>query len=290
MMSMEFTYRFNRGCKSRMTYFTKRFIKGFTKGFTEGSTKRVMKRTAVSQIALLIIFMGLVFASPVIAGEAEDIVTIKKVLTDLMPKTEADSIKPAAFPGMYEAIYGPQVIYISGDGRYMLEGDLYDLKNQVNLTEANRRVGREKVISEMDEKSMIVFSPAADKVKYTITAFTDIDCGYCRKMHKQIDEYNKLGIAMRYVSYPRSGVDTPSYYKAVSVWCAADRKAAMTQAKSGVVLPKADCETPIKAHMEAAKLVGVTGTPTLVLENGRVIPGYVEPKRLIQILDQLKQG
>jgi thiol:disulfide interchange protein DsbC len=269
-----------------MTYFTKGFMKEFTNGFT----KHRMKRPAASLLAMVVFFMGFVLASPLIAGEAEDIATIKKVLGGLMPKAQADSIKPAAFPGMYEAIYGPQVIYISGDGRYMLEGDLYDLKNQINLTETNRRVGREKVISGIDEKTMIVFSPAADKVKYTITAFTDIDCGYCRKMHKQIDEYNKLGIAMRYLSYPRSGVDTPSYFKAVSVWCSADRKAAMTQAKSGIVLPKADCETPIKAHMEAASLVGVTGTPTLVLENGRVIPGYVEPKRLIQILDQLKQG
>ena len=99
-----------------------------------------------------------------------------------------------------------------------------------------------------------------------------------------------MGIAFRYLAYPRSGVNTPSYYKAVSVWCADDKKAAMTKAKSGETLPKADCDNPIKGHMEAAKLVGVTGTPTMVLENGKVIPGYVEPKRLIKILEQLKNG
>ena len=237
-----------------------------------------------------VLLMGLVCAAQSFAGEAEDVSVIKKVLAELMPQAKADSVKPAGFPGMYEAVFGPQIIYISGDGRYMLEGDLYDLKNRMNLTETKRRVGRAKTIRDIDEKTMVVFSPAADKVKHTITAFTDIDCGYCRKMHKQIAEYNKLGIAMRYLSYPRSGINTPSYFKAVSVWCSDDRQAAMTKAKAGETLAKANCETPIKAHMDAAKLVGVTGTPTLVLENGRVIPGYVEPKRLIQILDELKKS
>ena len=246
----------------------------------------MQKRIAAS----LILLMGFVFSTQSFADEAEDIGIIKKVLAELMPQAQVDSIKPAVFPGMYEAVFGPQIIYISGDGRYMFEGDLYDIKNRMNLTETKRGAGRAKIVREMDEKTMVVFSPAADKVKYTITAFTDIDCGYCRKMHKQIEEYNKLGIAMRYMAYPRSGVNTPSYYKAVSVWCAKDKQAAMTKAKSGETLPKANCDNPIDEHMEAAKLVGVTGTPTLVLESGRVIPGYVEPKRLLKILEQLNNG
>jgi thiol:disulfide interchange protein DsbC len=249
-----------------------------------------MKYFIQKATAPLLLLMGLVCAAQSFAGEAEDVSVIKRVLAELMPQAKADSVKPAGFPGMYEAVFGPQIIYISADGRYMLEGDLYDLKNRMNLTETKRRVGRAKTVNSMDEKTMVVFSPAADKVKHTITAFTDIDCGYCRKMHKQMEEYNKLGIAMRYLAYPRSGVNTPSYFKAVSVWCADDKQAAMTKAKSGETLPKANCETPIKAHMDAAKLVGVTGTPTMVLENGRVIPGYVEPKRLIQILDELKKS
>lgn len=248
--------------------------------------KYFTKKTA----AYVVLVIGLVFSTQSFSGEAEDISIIKKVLGELMPQAQVDSIKPAGFPGMYEAVFGPQIIYISGDGRFMLEGDLYDLKNRMNLTETKRRVGRAKTMNEMEEKTMVVFSPGADKVKHTITAFTDIDCGYCRKMHKQMKEYNALGIEMRYLAYPRSGVNTPSYFKAVSVWCADDKQAAMTKAKSGETLPKADCDTPIKAHMDAAKLVGVTGTPTMVLENGRVIPGYVEPKRLIKILDELKKG
>lgn len=252
--------------------------------------KYFTQKTATSRIVLFVLLVGLACSAQSLAAESDDIATIKKVLSELMPQAQAESIKPAAMPGMYEAVFGPQIIYISGDGRFMFEGDLYDLKNRMNLTETKRSVGRAKTVHDMDEKTMVVFSPAADKVKYTITAFTDIDCGYCRKMHTQMKEYNDLGIAFRYMAYPRSGVDTPSYFKAVSVWCAGDRQAAMTKAKAGENLAKADCETPIKAHMDAAKLVGVTGTPTMVLENGRVIPGYVEPKRLIQILDQMKEG
>lgn len=252
------------------------------------SYKSKERKSIARMVASLAFVLSFPFVSQVMAGEAEDISAIKKVLTALMPQAQADSIKPAAFPGMYEAIYGPQIIYISSDGRYMLEGDLYDLKNRMNLTEAKRRVGRAKVISAMDEKDLVVFAPEKEKIKYTITAFTDIDCGYCRKLHKQIKEYNDLGISIRYAAYPRSGVNTPSYYKAVSVWCADDRKDALTKSKAGATLPRADCENPVKDQMEAAKLVGVTGTPTLVLEGGRVIPGYVEPKRLLKILEQFK--
>lgn len=249
--------------------------------------KFFMKKAITNTITMLVFLTGLAFSSTSMAGEAEEIAVISKVLAELMPAGKADSIKPAPFPGMYEALFGPRVIYISADGRYILEGDLYDLETRINLTETKRHAGRAKVVSAMDENDMIMFAPEAGKLKHTITVFTDIDCGYCRKMHKQMKQYNELGITMRYLAYPRSGVDTPSYYKAVSVWCADDRPAAMTESKSGATLPRVDCKNPVKQHMEAAKVVGVSGTPTMVLENGRVIPGYVEPQRLIKILDQM---
>jgi thiol:disulfide interchange protein DsbC len=234
------------------------------------------------------VFLGIGYAAAVTAGEAEDIATVKQVLSSLMPQAQPESITASALPGMYEAVYGPQIIYVSKDGRYMFEGDLYDLRTRVNLTEDRRRDGRSRVMAKIDPKTMIVFAP--EKTKHVITAFTDIDCGYCRKLHKQIAEYNDLGIEIRYLAYPRAGLNTPSYDKAVSVWCAADQREALTRAKAGEKLPKADCDNPVKSHMAAAREVGVTGTPTLVLESGRVIPGYVEPKRLIQILDQLKSS
>lgn len=231
------------------------------------------------------------------AGEKEDITKITSVLKSIMPNATPDSVNASVVPGMYEAVFGPQVIYVSNDGRYIFEGDLYDITTRTNLTEIKRRDGREKVISNLDADGMIIFSP--ENPKYTITAFTDIDCGYCRKLHNQIDEYNKLGIAFRYLSYPRSGVNTPSYAKALSVWCAKDPKEAITFAKGGAKLEQVrqivqvegkDCKNTVLSHMNAAKEVGVTGTPTLVIDNGQVIPGYVEPERLLKILDDIHEG
>jgi thiol:disulfide interchange protein DsbC len=244
---------------------------------------------------VMVIGMSLGISSSVLADEQQDIKKITSVLSKLMPKAKPDSIKPAVIPGMYEAVFGPQVVYVSKDGRYVLEGDLYDLTTRTNLTDIQRRSGREKVISSIDPSTMIDFAPK--KVKYTITAFTDIDCAYCRKLHKHMADYNKLGIEFRYMSFPRSGVNTPSFYKAVSVWCAKDRKKAITDAKNGESLKQIqqiaqvkgkDCRSIILNHMQAAKEVGVNGTPTLVLSNGQVIPGYVEPQRLIKILDQIQ--
>lgn len=241
------------------------------------------------------------FSIPAIADEKSDakseLAQVTKVLSKLMPNAKADSIADSVIPGMYEAVFGPQVIYISNNGRYILEGDLYDLSTRTNLTEDKRRVGRAKVVNNLDAKAMVIFSPK--EVKYTITAFTDIDCGYCRKLHNQMAEYNKLGIEFRYLAYPRSGVGSPSYLKALSVWCAKDPQEAMSFAKGGAKLEQIqaitqvkekDCKDEILSHMAAAKQVGVTGTPTLVFDNGQVAPGYVEPKRLIQILEQMKKS
>lgn len=245
---------------------------------------------------LLAITLVLGVSSSALADEKE-IALVTGVLQSIMPNAKPDSVSESVLPGMYEAVFGPQVIYVSKDGRYIFEGDLYDISTRTNLTENKRRDGRAKVVGNLSTDGMIIFTP--ENPKYTITAFTDIDCGYCRKMHKQMAEYNKLGIAFRYLAYPRSGVNTPSYLKALSVWCAKDTQEAMTFAKSGAKLEQIqevtqvegkDCKDTVVNHMSAAREVGVTGTPTLVFDNGQVVPGYVEPQRLIQILDQMSKS
>lgn len=246
---------------------------------------KYLQKTCVFALALASLMLSFL----AVAGEAEDIKAISAVLAKVNPTAKPDRVAPSVIPGLYEAVYGPQVIYISKDGAYLLEGDLFDVKRRVNLTEEKREKGRADVVNAIDPKTMIIFKPKGE-VKHTITAFTDIDCGYCRKLHKQITEYNDLGIEVRYLSYPRAGVDSPSYDKAVSVWCSDNRQEAMTKAKSGETPEKKTCDNPVKEHMAAAREVGVTGTPSLVLESGKLLPGYVEPKRLIKILDQLKSS
>lgn len=226
---------------------------------------------------------------------ANDLDTVKDTLGKLMPKATPDSVMESAIPGIYEAVFGANVIYVSGDGRYMVEGDLYDLQKRENLTENKRETGRMKAIGSIPHDTMIIFKPEDGKTKYVITAFTDIDCGYCRKLHEQIADYNKLGIEVHYLAYPRAGLNSASYYKAESVWCATNQQKAMTFAKSGAKLEQIkaleqvkdkDCKPIIREHMDVAKEVGVSGTPTLVMNNGKVLPGYVAPDRLIQYLDK----
>ena len=226
---------------------------------------------------------------------ANDLDTVKDTLSRLMPKSSPDSVMESVIPGMYEAVYGANVIYISADGRYMVEGDLFDLKKRENLTENKRETGRVKALSTLSEDSMIIFKPKDGEIKHVITAFTDIDCGYCRKLHEQIADYNKLGIEVRYLSYPRAGLNSASYYKAEAVWCSTDPKKAITFAKSGAKLEQIkaltqvegkDCKPIIREHMDVAKEVGVSGTPTLVMNTGKVLPGYVAPNQLLKYLDK----
>jgi len=228
-------------------------------------------------------------------AEQKKLDTIQAVLKNFMPRGTPDSVAESVVPGLYEAVYGAQVIYISDNGRYMVEGDMYDLKNRVNITETRRQNGRVKAIDNINKDSFIEFKPENGDSKFTVTAFTDIDCGYCRKLHKEINEYNKLGITIRYASFPRSGINSPSYYKAENVWCAKDQQKAMTFAKSGATLdqlknleksPGKQCGDIIKQHYQTAREVGVTGTPTLVKSDGQVIPGYVPASRLLDILKQ----
>ena len=240
--------------------------------------------------------IGALVSVPIANAEEQDkgLETVKAAITSLQLRDKPEKITKSVIPGMYEVVIGQYILYVSADGHYMLQGDLYDVQKRVNLTDEIRQEGRIKAMKALDEDSLIVFSPKPEKVKYTITAFTDVDCGYCRKLHKEIKEYNDLGIAVRYASYPRAGVNSPSYYKAAAVWCAVDQHKAMTMAKNGASLDQLKgldqvkgktCDDSIKQQMKVANLIGVTGTPTLVMQDGSVLPGYLPPKRLLEALD-----
>jgi thiol:disulfide interchange protein DsbC len=231
---------------------------------------------------LAVLAMGLNGMAAVAADEME---AINKVLQNIIPGSTPDSVAESVIPGLYQVSYGPDVIYITKDGHYVLQGDLVDTGTRENLTEAVRSVARLKLINGVDQKSMIVFAPK--EVRHTVTVFTDVDCGFCRKLHSQIADYNKYGIAIRYLAFPRSGVNTESYYKAVSVWCAADRKDALTHAKLGEVMKKKTCDNPVREHMALADKLGVNATPTLILEDGSLISGYIPPDRMSAMLDQM---
>ena len=209
-------------------------------------------------------------------------------LAALAPDMEPDHVVETPLGGMYEVQFGSVVVYLSGDGRYMLRGDLIDLAARRNLTEETRRSARAEAVGALGEASMIVFEP--DAVKHTVTVFTDVDCAYCARLHRQMADYNRLGIEIRYTAFPRAGIGSPTYDKMVSVWCAADQHTAMTDAKAGMSVEDARCDNPVGDHYEVGQEIGVTGTPAIVLESGELIPGYVPPRELASRLDEAGSG
>jgi thiol:disulfide interchange protein DsbC len=223
----------------------------------------------------------------VMAAEQETIDKLRARLNSLVPELEPSGIEPTPIEGVYEVRYGAEVLYLSADGRYLLRGSLVDLQEHQDLTETTRKEARVDLLSKLDEKQMIVFSP--EHPKHTITVFTDIDCAYCRKLHSEINQYLAQGIKVRYLAFPRTGVDSPSFEKAVDVWCAENRNAAITKAKSDQPVAKRSCENPVEEQMELGKMLGVSGTPAIVLENGEMIPGYQPAKPLGEMLDLLPE-
>ncbi len=232
---------------------------------------------------LLVAVLGFV-ALPVMAADDEAVQQLKNDLVKVFGG-HPDAVNEAPVDGLYEVTYGPKLYYVSLDGRYLFTGELYDLKSRTNLTEQNRAGARLKALSAIDESSMIVYKAKGEE-KHVVTVFTDIDCGYCRKLHSGMAKMNELGITVRYMAFPRAGINSPSYDKAVSVWCAKDRNKAMDVAKSGKNPEPATCDAPVKEHYAMGQMLGVTGTPALVLQDGTLMPGYLPPQQLSMALDK----
>ena len=235
------------------------------------------------QIAGLYLLLLTLTACNAAAAGPDSSAAIKQSLAKVLPGVTPDEIRPSPMQGVSEVLVGPRLFYISDDGRYLLQGSLIDLETRKDISEERRKGMRLDAINKVGSENMIVFP--AEEERHTITVFTDIDCGYCRKLHSEIGQFNAEGITVRYLMFPRSGIDSPSYDKAVSVWCADDRRAALTQAKAGKDIASRKCDNPVKDQYELGGMMGVSGTPALILDNGEMLPGYVPAKRLAQALD-----
>lgn len=201
---------------------------------------------------------------------------------------EAGDLHDSVLDGFYEVRLASRVGYISTNGRYLLEGNLYDLEQNENLTENARANARVDVLASVDPAQMIVFAPEDGPVKHTVTIFTDIDCGYCRQFHREIDKVTAMGVQVNYLFYPRTGPATDSWSKAERVWCAGNRNTALTNAKLGGQVPEMTCSnTPVSSHYDLGHLVGVTGTPSVYAADGTHIGGYLPPDQLIETLNLL---
>lgn len=216
------------------------------------------------------------------ADEDPRVELARKLPGDVKP----DELRTTPIPGLYEIRRGADIGYVSSDGRYYISGEVHDLKTNANLTEQSLKDVRQKMLASAPESEMLIFGPPS---KYTITVFTDIDCGYCRKLHHDMPELNQLGIRVRYMFYPRSGPNTPAWKEAENVWCAPNRNDALTRAKNGEAVPDRTCRSnPVARQYALGNTLGIQGTPGIFTTEGDYLKGYLPPAQMLAQLQRLK--
>lgn len=234
---------------------------------------------------MLVLLAVLVPFSLAVAADADaDLAVVKQKLTERLPNVSLDKLKrSSAMPGWYELEHGMQLLYISGDGKRLFLGDLVDLETRTNVTESWREQTAIRLINAVGEQNMIVMGPA--DAKRTITVFTDVDCPYCARLHQEVPELTKSGVKVRYLLFPRAGIGSETYKKSVAVWCAADRVKAVGIAKAGGKVEMKTCANPVESHYQLGRQLEVSGTPTIYLDDGKMLGGYLPSSRLLVILN-----
>lgn len=229
------------------------------------------------------------------SGQSE-VDTFMAIMEEKVPSMPIDYVAVAPLPGFFEVLTDGQLIYISKDANFILSGRLFGIEDGiVDLSSmAKERIDmmrapmRRAKIAEIESGEMIIFK--ADNEKYRITVFTDVDCGWCRNLHREMPNYNDLGISVQYMAFPRAGIGSSSHTKLRSVWCAENRVEAMDNAKLKQEFGTDSCDDPIAEHMKLVREFGIKGTPALILESGRLIQSFVKPSDLVEVLAQDKQA
>ncbi len=249
----------------------------------------ILRKYITARTLLAVVIAGLML--PVVSAQAGSVVVdkaaeaaIKASFKATRPDIVISKVVPSEeLPGLYLVTMqnGP-VVYASANGKYFIVGDMFEISAAGIESVAEKKLApqRKEWLSEVKREDMIIFSPKGE-TKGAIYVFTDVDCGYCQKLHQEVPQLNAAGIEVRYLAYPRAGLGTPTSDKMVSAWCADDRTAAMNALKTGSTVAPKKCDNPIAAQYELGAAMGVTGTPAIVLENGSLIPGYKPAAQLI---------
>lgn len=216
--------------------------------------------------------------APGVSAEATPEELIRERLTQARPDFKIVSISSSEVKGIYEVqVAAGPLLYVTADAAHFFLGDLFAINNDglVNRAEQRRDEDRKAVMAQVSAQDMIVY-PAKGETRARVTVFTDVDCFYCQKLHQEVPQMNAMGIEIRYLAYPRSGIGGDSYRKIASAWCAADPNEAMNKLKNRENIPSNVCEdNPVADQFMLGQQVGVRGTPALVLENGQMVPGYL---------------
>ena len=275
----------------------------------------MFNKISLAVVAICVGVAGYVYAveGPNVTGNSSvtnptSIVSANSAITKKMPENfdaaelknklsamlglEINKVNPSAMPGLVELITNQGLFYASADGKFFIQGKLYGLGRTVtNYSEESLAQVRVEGMDTFSD-AMIVY-PAKNE-KHVITVFTDITCGYCRKMHEQMSDYNDKGITVRYLAYPRSGIKDRSgqysegFKDLRSIWCHENPEEALTKAKMGSSVAQRICDKPIEDEFNFGRQVGVNGTPAIILEGGMMVPGYKEPEALLNIIEQMK--
>lgn len=195
---------------------------------------------------------------------------------------QVESVKKSKMPNVYEVFTSQGLFYTSVDGGFLLQGNLYEIKNGAVNSLTEESLAQVRVDGMETFKDNMITFPAKNE-KYQMTVFTDLTCGYCRKLHNQMEEYNDLGITVRYLAFPRGGLASQSYTDMRSVWCSEDQQSAMTQAKGGAMIDQKICSQPVAEQYDFGRKIGVSGTPAIMLDDGNMIPGYKTPAQMLQV-------
>jgi thiol:disulfide interchange protein DsbC len=229
--------------------------------------------------------MGSLLAISVNAVAQEEFTVVEERIRSLAPNAQSIAISETPIEGVLMVQINGDIVYATADGKYLIQGRVVNMETREDLTESAKSEVRRELIAGVDTTKQIAFSP--ENPDYELMVFTDIDCGYCRKLHAQMEEYNENGISVRYMAFPRAGIGSKSYEKAVSVWCADNQQEAMTAAKLGSDPDPAQCDNPIAEQYQLGQALGVTGTPALLTADGMLIPGYVPPEQLRERLEKM---
>ena len=231
------------------------------------------------------IIIGSLLAISVSAVAQDEFTVVEERIRSLAPNAQSIAISETPIEGILMVQINGDIVYATADGKFLIQGRVVNMETREDLTESAKSEVRRELIAGVDTTKQIAFAP--ENPDYELMVFTDIDCGYCRKLHAQMEEYNENGISVRYMAFPRAGIGSKSYEKAVSVWCADNQQEAMTAAKLGSDPDPAQCDNPIAEQYQLGQALGVTGTPALLTADGTLIPGYVPPEQLRERLDKM---
>ena len=232
----------------------------------------------MKNLALILFFSVFTLASE------EDLVNkISKILPSGLP---INFVEESSMPDFYVVnVANNQILYVSKDFKFVLAGEVIALNDGeiTSLNDVYENKFIKNIISSIKPNESIDFISSNEKFKLKI--FTDVSCSYCRLLHSEIDQYLSNGITINYLAFPRDGLDSKVYQDMVSVWCSLDPKDSLNKVKKGENIENKKCENPVEEHYRKGSLIGITGTPTIILEDGTKFSGYIPANELIKILE-----